>query len=180
VTPETPSREAAIVALDAGRAAVDALTARLSDDEIERRATLGGGDWSVKDLLGHLASWEEYAVEAIEAHRACRMAWIEATPLDVDALNAEAVEAKAGRSLEEIRREAGATHAQLIELIEAMPDAEWATPTMSQDPSGNPRTLGALLGAITGSDVGSFRHVHVHLADLEAMVDAAGEPAGSP
>jgi len=180
VSPETPSRQEAIAALDAGRAAVDALTARLSDDEIERRATLGGGDWSVKDLLGHLASWEEYAVEAVEAHRAGRMAWVEATPLDVDDLNAEAVEAKAGPSLPDIRREAETTHAHLIDLIEDMPDAEWSAPTMSQDSSGNPRTLGALLGVITGSAAGPFRHVDAHLADLEGVVEAAGGRAGAP
>ncbi len=180
MTPDPPTRQEAIASLDAGRAAVEALTARLSDDEIERRATLGGGEWSVKDLLGHLASWEEYAVEAIEAHRADRMAWVEATPLDVDGINAQAVEAKAERSLTDIRREAETTHGQLIHLIEDMPDAEWTAATLSQDASGDARTLGALLGVITGSEAGPFRHANAHLADLEGVVDAVGERTGSP
>jgi hypothetical protein len=175
----TPGRQEAIGYLEAGQAAIDALTAPLSDEQIEERATLGGGEWSVKDLIGHLASWEEYAVEAIEAHRAHRVPWIEATPLDVDGINAEAVEAKAGRSLDEIRREAGATHARLVALIEGIPDEEWTAPTMSTNESGATETLGALLGGITAGPPGPFRHADAHLADLEAVAQGVGGRAGS-
>src|SRR4029078_1780960 len=102
------------------------------------------------------------------------MAWVDATPLDVDGINAEAVEAKMSRSLPDIRRDAGAAHARLVALIEELPDAEWAAPTLSRDPSGNPRSLGALLGVITSSDAGPFRHADAHLADLEGVVEAVG------
>jgi hypothetical protein len=172
VTAETPGRQAAIAALESGQAAVDALTARLSDDDIERRATLGGGEWSVKDLLGHLTSWEEYAVEAIEAHRAGRVSWIGATQLDVDRINAQAVEAKTERPLTDIIRESEATHARLVALIGEMPDDEWTAPTMSTDESGATESLGAALGAITAGPTGPFRHANAHLADLEAVVEA--------
>lgn len=56
---ETPSREAAIGIIRDARARLDELIEELSDSQIEAKGTLGGGDWSVKDLIGHLASWEQ-------------------------------------------------------------------------------------------------------------------------
>jgi hypothetical protein len=40
-------------------------------DELSSRARttpgLGGGEWSAKDLLGHLESWERHALDALAA-----------------------------------------------------------------------------------------------------------------
>ena len=51
----------AIAKLRQGQAELDSLLARLSEAELTRTATIGGGEWSAKDLLGHIAFWEELA-----------------------------------------------------------------------------------------------------------------------
>src|SRR5262249_57451316 len=61
----TPTREEAIATLEEGQAALDTLLARLSPEQLVRPATIGGGDWSAKDLLGHIAFWEELASQAL-------------------------------------------------------------------------------------------------------------------
>ena len=60
------SRRRAIRILEDGHAAVNALLDRLPPRALSRPG-LGGGDWSPKDLVGHLESWEEYAIEALDA-----------------------------------------------------------------------------------------------------------------
>jgi hypothetical protein len=59
-------RTQAIRILQIGRTQIDALIR-----EIPQRALttpgLGGGVWSPRDLVGHLASWEEHALDAVVA-----------------------------------------------------------------------------------------------------------------
>jgi hypothetical protein len=41
----------------------------LNRDDFVRSATITGGYWSAKDLVGHLTSWEEHALGALAAWR---------------------------------------------------------------------------------------------------------------
>jgi hypothetical protein len=63
------TREEALAALRDGDRRIQRLVAKLSDADLARRSVLGGGDWSVADLLGHLASWEQRALDGIECWR---------------------------------------------------------------------------------------------------------------
>src|SRR5207245_7846791 len=65
---ESPTQAAA--ALEEGNAALQELCARLSADEMVRPATIGGGQWSAKDLLAHVAFWEELAAQTLADWRA--------------------------------------------------------------------------------------------------------------
>jgi hypothetical protein len=51
------SREDAIRIVSEGHRSVQELLSRLDDDAFVRRGTIGEGDWSAKDLAGHLADW---------------------------------------------------------------------------------------------------------------------------
>ena len=57
------SRRRAIRILEEAHATVNGLLDRLPPRAVSRPG-LGGGDWSPKDLVGHLESWEEYAIDA--------------------------------------------------------------------------------------------------------------------
>ncbi|MCA1840855.1 MAG: hypothetical protein LC723_11100, partial [Actinobacteria bacterium] len=39
----------------------------LPEDLANRPSTIGGGDWSANDLLGHLQTWEEVAIDAYQS-----------------------------------------------------------------------------------------------------------------
>ena len=161
------SRRRAVRILDEGHAAVNALLDRLPPRALSRPG-LGGGDWSPRDLVGHLESWEEYAIEALDA-------WDQGSGVPIDKevwskgtsrVNVDAVARKASRSAAEMRRHAERTHAELIGRLQAMSDARWKAPGTSR----GRKPVGARLGGILGGTTGDFRHAEAHLKDLRAFV----------
>ena len=133
------------------------------------RAGLGGGTWSPKDLVGHLETWEQFALEAIEAIGR-EPAPITGQSLDTDDLNRQEVERKADRGAAEVSASAIATHDRLLATLAAMDDTRWSAP----EEEGTERTVGDRLGSILGGWRGHFRHDPDHWDDLAAFAD---EPA---
>jgi hypothetical protein len=168
-------RERALETVAEGDRSVEALTAGLTDDELERPATIGGGDWSAKDLLGHLTQWEEFALETIDAWRRGEAPFVHATPKGVDELNAAAVAAKADRSPQDIRTQARQVHDRLLAVMRGISDEEWRSPAPFD--AGDGRTLSAFLGGVLGAPQRPFGHAYAHLADLEAY--ARSVPRGA-
>jgi hypothetical protein len=177
VTAETavPTRREAVRLLAAQRSETLALV-----DSLPRKALttpgLGGGEWSPKDLIGHLASWEEYALDALDAWGRGERAPIDALAWSVSTarINRQNVERKASWSLPKVRREAERTFAELVGAIEAMSDARWRGPAT---PRGR-KPLALRLGGILGGR-GPFLHDESHLPSLRAFVErsASGGPA---
>ncbi len=166
-----PTRRQAIRILEEGRARTDELIDRLPRGALARPG-LGGGTWSPKDLLGHLASWEEYALDALDAWERDTRAPIDELQFTVSTgrINAQNVERKAGWSLAKVRRETERTHEELLRAIRSMSDPRWRRPAT---PRGR-RPLGARLGAILGGPAGPFRHDVAHHLSLAAFVAAHG------
>src|SRR5256885_10248189 len=84
---------------------------------------LGGGDWSPKDLIGHLESWEQHALDALEA-------WArgEPAPSDValrsaglNALNRAEVTRKSRGSAPKSLRSASDTHERIAAPLRSLP-----------------------------------------------------------
>ena len=166
----TPSRSRALRTLEEEHESVRELAERLGDEDFERPATIGGGDWSAKDLLGHLTSWEEHALEALRA-------WLEGEPAPIlralrvfglNAVNAETVAADRDRSSATVRRRFDDIHRRLVTEIRSMPDATWDAPPTSR----SRRSLGHVLGGIVGGPSGPFAHGSSHLPHLRAYVES--------
>jgi hypothetical protein len=166
-----PGRLDAIHLLGEDRAHTTALLGRLSSDAFVTTG-LGGGTWSPKDLVGHLETWEQHALDALDAVGRGEPAPITQQPLDTDALNLRAVERKAGRGPEEIAASASATHGRLLAELEVLSDEVWNAP----EHAGTDRTVGDRLGSILGGSLGLFRHDPDHWDDVEAF--AVAHPSG--
>jgi hypothetical protein len=145
-------------------------------EQLPRRALttpgLGGGEWSPKDLLGHLASWEEFALDALAAWDAG-----EPAPLDdlwrtvsTSRINRQNVERKAPWSTAKVRRESERTFSELLGAIEAMSDARWRGLVT---PRGR-KPLVVRLGGILGGPRGLFRHDESHHPSLVGFLEAHG------
>lgn len=88
------------------------------------------GDWSVKDILAHISTWEEEALEhlpaILEGRRPPRYS---VKYGGIDAFNDLRTEQKRGLSLPDVLRQLEETHQRLIDYIERAPDEALAGET---------------------------------------------------
>jgi hypothetical protein len=84
-----------------------------------------GPAWSVKDVMNHVAAWQEAALRIIPELLAGRRATLGA---GTDRFNAQQQAADRGRSLAATRRRLAASRRALLALIEHIPDAPLLDP----------------------------------------------------
>src|SRR5437867_2599953 len=110
--------------LDAAWAAFTESYAGLPDARLMEPGVMG--DWSVKDILAHVTTWEEEALKylplIIEGGRPPRYV----TYGGIDAFNAQMAERKRSLSLADVRRQLDDTHRRLVELIRGVPQHQLA------------------------------------------------------
>lgn len=159
------TREEAIEILEDGQHQIDGLVARLTAAQIGTPATIGGGEWSTKDLLSHVARWNEIALEVLVAWRQGKRPWIEDVWGDgIDRLNAENFELSRDLSAEQAHDRLRGSHDALVNAIRSMDKQEWH----SGAPYSTERRswLGLMLGSVTGAPKRPFGHAFGHLPDL--------------
>jgi hypothetical protein len=182
----TLTRDEALRVLEERHAANAALFGRLSDDQMTAAGTIGGGTWSAKDLLGHIAAWERYAFETLGSIRRGEVPAIETVAGDQDAvnrLNDEAIARDANLPLQHVRESSESAFRDLVGVIRSMTDAEWnaaydtGDTGDTEDPGGAPETVGEVLGGITSAPPpdGSFAHVSAHIEALRSYVESVAE-----
>ena len=166
-----PTRKQAIDLLARGRAGTQVLLDRVPKKHLSTPG-LGGGEWSPRDLIGHLASWEEFALEAVDAWSNGDRAEIDQKwfTVSTSAINSGNVERKRSWSLAKVIRESAATHDELLELIRSMSDHRWRTPATSRAR----KPLGVRIGGILGGPKGPFRHDEAHHPSLESFLRELG------
>jgi hypothetical protein len=133
---------------------------------------VGGGEWSPKELLAHIAYWEVSALEAIDAWERGDTA-----PIDValredglTAVNRDGLARMSKGSSAQVRERAAEVHDRLLNRMRSMPTRRWNTPPT---PRGR-RPLGLRIGSILGGPGGPFMHANAHLPDIEAFVHQLG------
>lgn len=76
-------------------------------------------DWSVKDMLGHIGAWQAEAVQIFEQ---IRVGTFRPVPIDVDAMNAEFVEALRDQPMFVVRAEAAASRTRFVQEFDRLPE----------------------------------------------------------
>ena len=102
--------------------------AGLSEAELTQPGVTG--DWSVKDILAHVTTWEEEALKYLP------LILQGGTPPrysvqygGVDAFNARMVEQKRGLPLADVLRQLEETHRQIIAYVQSVPEEQFARET---------------------------------------------------
>lgn len=169
---EIPTRRAAIRIIERGHAEIRELIDRLPPRGLTRQE-IGRGRWSAKDVIGHMATWERFALEALNDWDRDRP-WARESGLwnQVSRTNITELERQRRLSSPEVRRRADATHEELLGRLTAMSDARWRTPATSR----GRKPLGSRLGGILSGPAGPFRHAEEHLRDLRAFVEQVTTP----
>ena len=111
--------------IDAAWQELQDATAGLSEESMLAPGAIG--EWSVRDLLSHVATWEEEALWAlpiiVEGGKLPRYA----SQGGIDAFNARQQEAKRHLSLQRLLQEMNATHQRLLALVDRVSESAYAT-----------------------------------------------------
>lgn len=167
------TRTEAVRLLEDQHGEIAALLERLDEDAFVRRGTIGGGEWSAKDLAAHLGAWEEIALGVLEAFERGERPGVEdefGEAGAVDRINDREVARFLDATPAEVLARFEDLHRRLVAEIEATPEERWdgAYPFDPDD-----ATLGDRIGSLIGSDAGRFTHASAHLQDLRAYVEAS-------
>ena len=165
--------EEAVAELTRGHRELHSLLAGISVEELEEPATIGGGEWSAKDLVGHLAAWKEIALRTLDEWREGKRPTIADTFAvgGADELNADEVAARSVQPVAELLRRSDEVHEELCAAFGAIAAAEWNAEA-TYEPHVAGETLGSFLGGVLGSDEGPFLHFRAHRRDLRAFASA--------
>jgi hypothetical protein len=118
--------EALLAALEQGRQQFLELIEPLSDEQLTQPGA--AGEWSVKDLLAHLARWEAELVRSLWLARQGRAHTLLTDPAQVDALNARWQRESRGRSLGQALEDFHAVRLQTIRRLEDFSSEELTDP----------------------------------------------------
>ena len=106
--------------LEKAWAAIKESYAGLSDSQLTESGVMG--NWSVKDILAHVTTWEEEALKylplIITGGRPPRYTRYGG----IDAFNAQMTEQKRGLALSDVLRQLDETHRRLISYIQSVPE----------------------------------------------------------
>ena len=88
------------------------------------------GDWSVKDILAHVTTWEEEALKYLPLIlRGDRPPRYSIMYGGIDAFNAQMLEQKRGLALSEVLRQMDETHRRLIDYVQSVPEEQFTRET---------------------------------------------------
>ncbi len=120
-------RQQLLKQLDKAWAAITESYASLSDSQLTEPGVTG--NWSVKDILAHVTTWEEEALKylplIIKGGRPPRYIKYGG----IDAFNAQMTEQKRGLSLPDILRQLDETHRRLIDYVQSAPEEQFTRET---------------------------------------------------
>jgi hypothetical protein len=121
-------RQQLLKQLDKAWVALKESYAGLSDSELAEPGVMG--NWSVRDILGHVTTWEEEALKylplILEGGRPPRYSTKYG---GIDAFNAQMTEQKRDRALSEVLQQLDETHRRLIDYVHIAPEEQFTHET---------------------------------------------------
>ena len=100
------------------------------------------GEWTVRELLQHIAAWDRELVRGFRQLRAGRRPSL--ADYDEAEFNARAARVRGDVSLPHLLDDAHEAHEELVALMETLSEAEWRRPTAHRWSNGAPMTVGSL------------------------------------
>ena len=120
-------RQRLLRSLDQAWAALTESYAGLSDAQLTEPGVTG--DWSVKDILAHVATWEGEALTHLPLIIAGGRPPRYLRYGGIDAFNAKTTEEKRGLSLSDVLTQLDHTHGHLIDFVRRTPEAQFTRDT---------------------------------------------------
>lgn len=156
-----------LLELRAVRRSWDALIGRADAERGRRGLTEAGaaGEWSVRDLIAHLTSYDRWFVNAAEAHLRGEPPPSDGTEwMEWDARNAVHHGRTLYLSLDEVLDDSYKTYARLVELVEQLPEDFLIQP---QQPPGMAAPF-VVWEQLRGN---TYDHYRRHMVDVQAWLE---------
>jgi hypothetical protein len=102
----------------------------LTDDQLAEPGTMD--EWSVRDMLAHIMTWEEQALEHLPTIIAGGRPPKYVTYGGIDAFNAMMAEKKRDLSIHEVKRQMTDTHRRLVDFVRNAPTQQFSTDTRAR------------------------------------------------
>lgn len=120
---ENMSKERVLRQLDAEWSALNESYADLAQAELTKPGVVG--EWSLKDILGHITTWEEEALKHLPLiKRGGTPPRYSALYGGIHAFNAQSIATKRTFPLSKIRKQMDETHRKLIDYIRKTPETQ--------------------------------------------------------
>lgn len=148
-------RDELLTRIRSGRARLDEVLARISDDRMLDRPA--DDAWSGKDQLAHLLAWHRVTLNRITGNLPSE----EEMSQSIDEINERFFERDRDAPLDDVRREFSSTYDRICEAIEGMTDADLDRPWHPDRSGAEP------LGREIGWD--TFDHYAGHLGAFQAL-----------
>ncbi len=120
-----------------GRAEFEAALTKLSPEQMVVPGAMG--EWSVKDILGHIGMWESRLVTTLYAvERGATPPGLVHTQVVVDKVNAESFAEQRDRPLERVLADFHAVHKQLLKRLDMVKESDLFDPKRFKWMEGEP------------------------------------------
>jgi hypothetical protein len=160
VTEGAGPRSILLAAVGGAREELLAAVALVPAEERETRPLVG--DWTLKDLLGHVADWEQFEAEGLQQVAAGRVPEVGAAA-DFQVWNEVHSAARRGQPWARVWADFRATHQVVLAALEGISEADLRRPFRGP---GDEVESASLWGR------GFARHERAHAADLRAAFPA--------
>src|SRR5215831_14165705 len=145
-----------------GYGAFQALLDRLTPAQITQPNVMDM--WSIKDCIAHLIVHEQFALRELDC--GLRGEPMDYDERDTDSINADAVIAGQGKTLEEVRAEWERSVAQVLAAIEQLPDDDFTPGSLLE------RQLGDTIDGAFGNN--TYDHYAEHARMIRAWMSGRG------
>jgi hypothetical protein len=173
----TVPKNEALRIVEGGHLALEELFSQLSDEDFSQRGTMGGGEWSAKDVAAHIGGWyERYMGVGIDAiRRGERPGFADLTvggEVADDRVNAEIIEEWLAIPAAEVRKRYRNANEGMMEAIRGLSESEWKADVPPVPGSAEQRqSVGDVLGETWGAPDYPFGHAFAHFDDVRAFVE---------
>ena len=122
-------RDRAVREIDEAWQGLKQALARVPPERMEEGGVVGM--WSVKDVIGHITTWENEAIDALRRYLPRGDVNVLAWP-DLDAFNERTVNSKRQAPLDELLMDLETTHEQTVELVSGLTEEVLGVPEVEK------------------------------------------------
>ncbi len=140
-------------------ATLEAILAPLDEAQMTKRGVIA--DWSIKDMLAHIASWQHRLLTWLYAairHEEPTISGPDSVE-EMDALNAQFYQENKSRPLDEVLTDFRTTHLQIVDVVQAMHEEDLTNPNRFVWAKGRP------LWHLVAGD--TYEHYQEHIGQIK-------------